>query len=940
MAAKQQSMADELLFNVSHIKYASYCSYISESDAVEVDEFPTSELYRRHWLDTSNCIREYKRLKKPVKRLINKSAILDTFAQYSTYSTDELRKMIKKEVEKNWAWYEELFSISLRMRTTPMKKWLHNQSLKSVQGDEMTIFVLSVIFRRHTIVYTKTRPWTTYDVQSNMNMSIEELHNQCETHLMYLGGGIFGTIHPRPYSIPTYRHVNLLITQQLTNVIRTIGKSPQSGPLDLSVPRCRDIEKIPDFVQCIEASDKTLAQISEQNKELYERRKYPLIDITDQETDIVTSENPIHASTVTDNSENYRDLEYLMDTSEAEPILPSMDTPVSDDLPDVTSETVLDPVMNPLIETVTSDIPKCTSPTPIEPVPVTDTAIPHGDHHEQFDWTPDNLHRSETKNCIVKICKLNKLDLALWCHPTRNDYTSKSKATAQTNMNMDAVPTDLNPHLVDTVTSDNELPAVDTVLSEHNKNNTVQITDMSATTEKTLQRNSKITPPVDSLTVSTPENTTQNNINTDPVSEHTPKTMPVTAEINPPPTNSGHSSSEEFPDVNEKLKYVANSEQATNDTIETILSNYSSPYRRRLRKAPLPRRLRVNGRNRRNIGNVNYADKNRLDSDSASETQKTRKELSSRPGPTPSKDRLSARTSNIPKQSQTYNVVPIKITEHTGDTTEIDSDTCETTLTGLDINSIARDTLDHNNNKSLLPPVTSENDTSGETDPQNEDDTPLAVLQIQLRKAAKPSKTVTSENSAKPTRGSFNCKTVGIPNHRKADKICPVCKIAKTSDDSLRDHITRRHSDLRCTTCSKQFITKATLRKHKYTHMTASWKCVDCPKSFFFQSELTTHRIRHESGKKLKCIYKNCEHEFSYSWDYNAHLDEHKNPPRKCPEPGCDFDTKSKRDMKQHSRTHTDELPYKCKQCGKGFRFTQQRKRHVNTDDCPANPRK
>ena len=66
-----------------------------------------------------------------------------------------------------------------------MKKWLHNQGLKSVPGDEMTIFVLSVIFRRHTIVYTKTRPWTTYAVTPNM--SIEELHNQCETHLMYLG---------------------------------------------------------------------------------------------------------------------------------------------------------------------------------------------------------------------------------------------------------------------------------------------------------------------------------------------------------------------------------------------------------------------------------------------------------------------------------------------------------------------------------------------------------------------------------------------------------------------------------------------------------------------------------------------------------------------------------------------------------------------------------
>ena len=488
---------------------------------------------------------------------------------------------------------------------------------------------------------------------------------------------------------------------------------------------------------------------------------------------------------------------------------------------------------------------------------------------------------------------------------------------------------------MDNVTSENHLPVVETELTDDDNNTTVPSADVNVTT-----KNREI-PPMDSLTVITPENNMQrrNNAEQKPVFEHAQKSIPVTADNNPPPTTSGHSSSEEFPDVNEKLKYVVNSEHATIDTIETILSNYSSPYRRKLRKAPLPRRLRVNGRNRRNVETVNYTDKNRLDSDSAPETQKTRKELSIRPGPTPSKDRITARTSNKRKQSQTYNVVPIKKTEHTGNTTELDSDVPETPSTKSDVNSIAKDKLDHNNNIPS-PPVTSENNTSGETDPHNEDDTPLAVLQAQLRKAAKLPKSVTSDNNTKLTRGAFNCKTVGIHIHRKADKVCPVCKIAKTSEDSLRDHIKCRHSDLKCQTCSKQFITKATLRKHKYTHMTTSWKCMDCPQSFFFQSQLTTHRIRHETDNKLKCIYKNCEHEFSYSWDYNAHLDEHKNPPRWCPEPGCDFNTKSKRDMKQHSRTHTDELPYKCKQCGKGFRFTQQRKRHVNSTECPANLRK
>ena len=912
MAAKhrKRSMADELLFNVSNIKYTSYCSYISECDAVEVNEFPQGALYLRYWLDTSICISEYERVNKPVKRVINKSVILDTFAQYSTYSTAELRKMIKKEVETNWAWYEELFGICLRMRMTPMKKWLHNQSLKSVPGDEMTIFVLSVIFRRHTIVYTKTRPWTTYAVTPNM--SIEELHNQCETHLMYLGGGIFGIIHPRPYSIPTHRRVNLLITQQLTNVIRTIGKTSRELPLDLSVPRCRDISKFPNIEQqVVEASDETLAQISEQNRELYERRKFPLIDITDQETDTVTSDN--HGYAITDsNIDGYEDLEYLMESSKTDPVLSFTVTPGSNTLPDVTSNSAVSkPIPNQIQETghtdcvtpepVNTDIMACTNIHTIVTSDKTTLYESNTDHditqtNQQFDWIPNKVNQ-ETKGCTIKLRKLSKIDLALWCHPTRKNHTAKQKLG-----------------LPDT---DNKLPT---------PNTSVKATE-DVTSVNTLE------PTGVEQTMSSENNTQeQSAVNQKETSKDT------TDCIKPPDSNPGLSSSEEFPEVNEKLKYVENSHHVSVDTVETILSNYSSPYRRRLRKAPLPRRLRTNGRKLRNVETVNYTDKSRLDSDSAPETQ--RKETNTRPGPSPSKNRITARTANKRKQLQTYSVVPIKKIEHTGDTTEIDSDVPDTPTTNTVTNTPAKETLNQSPPISpkhkTSPPVTSENELP-DVNSLSEDDTPLSVLQTKLRDA---DKSVTSDNNTKLTKGTFKCKTVGIPSHRKADRVCPICKIAKTSNDSLRDHINRRHSNLKCRICSKQFITDVTLRKHKYTHMTASWKCSDCPQSFFFQSELITHRIKHETDKKYKCIYKNCDREFSYSWDYNTHLEEHKNPPRECPAPGCDFTTKSKRDMKQHSRIHTDELPYKCKQCGKGFRFTMQRKRHVNSSECPANLKK
>ena len=193
----------------------------------------------------------------------------------------------------------------------------------------------------------------------------------------------------------------------------------------------------------------------------------------------------------------------------------------------------------------------------------------------------------------------------------------------------------------------------------------------------------------------------------------------------------------------------------------------------------------------------------------------------------------------------------------------------------------------------------------------------------------------TSPKKSNTRKGKLKLTTVGLLSHRKADKFCPICNIAKTSHDSLRDHISQRHSDLKCGICSKQFLTSATLKKHKYTHLDKSWKCDSCDKSFNFKSELETHKIKHQTDKKFQCIHQNCDKEFAYPWDYNEHLEDQKNPPKQCPH--CEFNTKSRKDMKQHSRVHTDELPYKCHKCGKGFRFTQQRKRHAESPKCPAN---
>ena len=252
--------------------------------------------------------------------MVNKANIFDICTQYATLDTNELGKLIKDEVNSNYAWYEETFGISLRMKGIPFKKWIRNQGLRSVAGDEL-------------MIYTRTRPWTTYNVKQPV--SIEDLYNQSASHFMYLGGGIFGLIHPRLYTIPMYRPVNLIIAQQLTSVVRSMGPRKQTEPLDLSVPRDREIVALPQVEEPIEITKRRQAHISAENAALIEARAHPLMDITGSD-----SENNVPKSRDNQNLHIIEPvLEYLMETSPFEPLLggnlqENLSQPIP--LPDVT----------------------------------------------------------------------------------------------------------------------------------------------------------------------------------------------------------------------------------------------------------------------------------------------------------------------------------------------------------------------------------------------------------------------------------------------------------------------------------------------------------------------------------------------------------------------------------------------------------------------------
>ena len=65
------------------------------------------------------------------------------------------------------------------------------------KGDELAIYAMCDMLKRHAFIYTRTRPWTTVD--SNVGkLDIAELCMLCDVYLIYLGNNRYSELKCKP----------------------------------------------------------------------------------------------------------------------------------------------------------------------------------------------------------------------------------------------------------------------------------------------------------------------------------------------------------------------------------------------------------------------------------------------------------------------------------------------------------------------------------------------------------------------------------------------------------------------------------------------------------------------------------------------------------------------------------------------------------------------
>ena len=167
--------------------------HINQRDAVGLETFKSSKLGQLFAVDTS-CTYKNGRA--------NPGHLFEIFGNFSGHDAMEVRELMLEHIAKNLDFHASRSIVCLEMRNTRFTNWLDRIADGRMYCDELGLLSLSALYRRHTLVVTANKLWSTIEHPTPINLL--ELLNECSVKLIYLGQLRFGELktHPRRPSIP------------------------------------------------------------------------------------------------------------------------------------------------------------------------------------------------------------------------------------------------------------------------------------------------------------------------------------------------------------------------------------------------------------------------------------------------------------------------------------------------------------------------------------------------------------------------------------------------------------------------------------------------------------------------------------------------------------------------------------------------------------------
>ena len=196
--------------------------HINECDVVGLETFKSSKLGQLFAVDTSHTYRNGR---------ANPGHLFEIFGNFSGHDVMEVRELMLEHISKNLDFHASRSIVCLEMRNTRFTNWVDRIADGRMYCDDLELLSLSALYRRHTLVVTANKLWSTIEHPTPINLL--KLLNECSVKLVYLGQLRFGELktHPRRPSRPMPTKSS---TQKSTeepagqNIEQTVTKAPTS----------------------------------------------------------------------------------------------------------------------------------------------------------------------------------------------------------------------------------------------------------------------------------------------------------------------------------------------------------------------------------------------------------------------------------------------------------------------------------------------------------------------------------------------------------------------------------------------------------------------------------------------------------------------------------------------------------------------------------------
>ena len=153
----KDTIAAELMRLFKRVDYSTVIRPLKLCDMIPIKKFGQLSLSLWFELDTSKCFVGKRKLK------FNDQCIYDIYGAICGKTREELRDLVRAEVSDNPHWYNRVTRLFLDWNSIDLDSWLKRQKLKKFKPDELCLYTLNIIHRRHAIVYTEFQPWCTVD---------------------------------------------------------------------------------------------------------------------------------------------------------------------------------------------------------------------------------------------------------------------------------------------------------------------------------------------------------------------------------------------------------------------------------------------------------------------------------------------------------------------------------------------------------------------------------------------------------------------------------------------------------------------------------------------------------------------------------------------------------------------------------------------------------